>query len=145
MNKYYPHVGTERRSPMYFEGCLAETLDKYSRLFAERKNQFKVEPFDFDVRSHDTGTSVTIKIVDPETNDSLTVVSATYWHYDRYTFNSSTFESGAWDYSLENLIDKMALQIKEKEDEAKKLEQKYIQEKERAEKEKKAKFDALFV
>ena len=145
MNKYYLHAGTYRRSPMYKKGCLAEILEKYSLLFAERKNQFKIGAFDFDVRSHDTGISVDVKIVHPETNESMPIISATYWHYHRYTFNSSTFESGAWDAPLEKLIDKMALQIKEKEDEAKKLEQKYIQEKEQAEKEKKAKFEALFV
>lgn len=111
MNKYYYQPTSTAKSPLYEAGCLAHIIETYQRAF--KCKEFQRGPFKFSDREHSTTSLARIYISIPN-HPEREIVNADYWYSQSYRFNTSKFESGAWDSALENEIDLIWIEASKK-------------------------------
>jgi len=83
--------------------------------FADRQDFIDREQFRIEARNHDTGCSVRIHIL-ADGKPIREIVNTTYWYYERYTFNDSKWEKGAWDSALAKVIAQLREDVNQEEE-----------------------------
>lgn len=119
----------------------ASSLEKCRPFYNE--DVVKIGNFVFDAHSHSTGCSLRVWVLADDC-DALEIISTTYWYHQRYTFNDSKREHGAWDKALGECIERLKILVNEHKEEALKQQAEAEYKIANAEEERKSKFEALF-
>lgn len=142
MNKYYYEPTTNAKTPLWTEGCLADIIERYQKAFKCR--EFQRGPFKFSAREHSTATHVQI-FISILNHPDREIVSCQYWYSDHYRFNTSKFETGAWDSALENEIDLIWIEARNKLTESEKEQQQLIAARLKKEEDEKRAYEQYFL
>ena len=98
--------------------------------------------FAFQVYCHDTGNSVKAYIL---TDDKpYQIISATYWKQSGYSHNKDTFETGAWDGALKEVIEDFKREVSRHKEHTAKMQKHYEQVEAESKQSHKAKAESYF-
>lgn len=103
-------------SPMYSVDGIGHMFKTYDQLFNKRRrDKFDIGNFRFEVNNHDTGCSVRGWII-KDGAELRNIINTTFWYSQRYCFNDSLWEKGAWDDALNKVLAKMKEDVNQEEE-----------------------------
>ena len=141
---------------MYTKNCLAQVIcdcQRHGIKLADCKklpaymgsDSLKVGNFAFCADPHDTGITVNVILVHPDTGETYEIVRGTYWFSSRYEFNKFTWNKGKWDKALDDAINELRSLLAQTVAMLKTREKETVEAKAREEQTRKEKFEALYV
>ncbi len=102
--------------------------------------------FVFTAYDHDTGTSLVVLLIHPDTGEAYTVINGDYWKSEAtYGFNKFIWNKGAWDDALLKAIEELQRLLTVKIEAGEKTDAARVDMQEQKDQARKEKFEALFL